>query len=167
MPDREERSSCHSGNSRRAIARTEAAPRPASINDNIRQAQPCEPAVIRARSLLHGSNVGAARREQRPQFRRRESFDFANGSILLYLPKGSGMRRINTAVATAAGNSFTAMAEYHPKSWIKFIILEGHVSISLKHHPGETQITPRRANDSRCAPARRSCESRRISIFPS
>ena len=66
-------------------------------------------------------------------------FDLANGSILLYLPKSSGGGRINTAVATAAGSSFTAMAEYRPKSGIKFIILEGHASVSLKHHPGETR----------------------------
>jgi len=48
-----------------------------------------------------------------------------------------GGARINTAVATAAGASFTAMAEYRPKSWIKFIVLEGRGSVSLKHHPGE------------------------------
>ena len=30
------------------------------------------------------------------------------------------------------------MAEYRPKSWIKFIILESRASVSLKHHPGET-----------------------------
>ena len=66
-------------------------------------------------------------------------FDLANGSILLYVPKSSGGARINTAVATVAGTNFTAMAEYHPKSWIKFIILEGHGSVSLKHHPGETR----------------------------
>ena len=31
------------------------------------------------------------------------------------------------------------MAEYRPKSWIKFIVLEGRGSVSLKHHPGETR----------------------------
>jgi hypothetical protein len=61
-------------------------------------------------------------------------FDLGNGSILLYVPKSSGGTRIDTAVATAAGTGFTAMAEYHPKSWIKFIILEGYASISLKRH---------------------------------
>jgi len=66
-------------------------------------------------------------------------FDLGNGSILLYLPKSSGGARIDTAVAKAAGTGFTAMAEYHPKSWIKFIILEGHGSISLKHHPGQVR----------------------------
>jgi len=48
-----------------------------------------------------------------------------------------GAARIETAVATAAGSSFTAMAQYRPKSWIKFIVLEGHASVSLKYHPGE------------------------------
>ena len=50
-----------------------------------------------------------------------------------------GAARIETAVATAAGSSFTAMAEYRPKSWIKFIVLEGRGIVSLKHHPGETR----------------------------
>jgi hypothetical protein len=66
-------------------------------------------------------------------------FDFANGSILLYLPKTSGGGRINTAVATSAGAGFTAMADYRPKSWIKFIMLEGQAIVSLKHHAGETR----------------------------
>jgi FecR protein len=65
------------------------------------------------------------------------AFDLANGSILLYVPKSSGGTRIDTAVATAAGTGFTSMAEYHPKSWIKFIIIEGYASISLKHHAGQ------------------------------
>jgi mannose-6-phosphate isomerase-like protein (cupin superfamily) len=66
-------------------------------------------------------------------------FNLASGSILLYAPKSSGGARINTAVATVAGSSFTAMAEYHPKSLVKFVILEGHGSVSLKHLPGETR----------------------------
>jgi hypothetical protein len=48
-----------------------------------------------------------------------------------------GAARIETAVATAAGSSFTAMGEYRPKSWIKFIVLEGHATVSFKHHRGE------------------------------
>ena len=31
------------------------------------------------------------------------------------------------------------MAERHSKSWLKFIILEGRGSVSLKYHPGETR----------------------------
>ena len=66
-----------------------------------------------------------------------EEFDLANGSILLDAPKSSRGTRIDTAVATAAGTGFTSMVEYHPKSWSKFIILEGYASISLKHHAGQ------------------------------
>jgi mannose-6-phosphate isomerase-like protein (cupin superfamily) len=65
--------------------------------------------------------------------------DLASGSMLLYAPKNSGGARINTRLATVAGTSFTAMAEYHSKSALKFIILEGHGSVALKHHPGETR----------------------------
>ncbi len=50
-----------------------------------------------------------------------------------------GAARIETAVATAAGSSFTAMVECRRKSSIKFIVLEGHGSVSLKYHPGETR----------------------------
>src|SRR5215470_17032593 len=67
-------------------------------------------------------------------------FDLGNGSLLLYLPKGSRGARIDTAIATAAGTGFTAMAEYHPKSWIKFIILQGHGSMSLKYHAGQARL---------------------------
>jgi mannose-6-phosphate isomerase-like protein (cupin superfamily) len=66
-------------------------------------------------------------------------FDLANGSILFYVPKSSGDVRINTAAATVAGTSFTAMVEYHPKSWLKFIVLEGHGSVSLPYPPRETR----------------------------
>src|SRR5207302_6536279 len=116
-----------------------AAPRPASVNNNVHPGT----AVRTANDWLAGltftdrtlARLGA---NSVFSFGERE-FDLASGSILLYLPKSSGGARINTAIATSAGTSFTAMAEYHPKSWIKFIILEGHGSVSLKHHPGETR----------------------------
>jgi len=59
--------------------------------------------------------------------------------MLLYAPKNSGGARLNTKLATVAGTSFTAMAEYHPKSGLKFIILEGRGSVSLKYQHGETR----------------------------
>lgn len=116
-----------------------AAPRPASINDNVRSGTAVRTGsdsraelAFTDRTLVRlGANSVLSFGEG--------GFDLANGSILLYLPKSSGGGRINTAVATAAGSSFTAMAEYRPKSWIKFIVLEGRGLVSLKHHPGETR----------------------------
>ncbi len=116
-----------------------AAPRPASINDNVGPGTAVRTGSD-SRAELTFADRTLARLGANSVFSFGEGeFDLANGSILLYLSKSSGGARINTAVATAAGTSFTAMAEYHPKSWLKFIVLEGHGSVSLKHHPGETR----------------------------
>ena len=116
-----------------------AAPRPASINGNIRPGIAVRTGSD-SRAELSFTDRTLARLGANSVLSFGEGgFDFANGSILLYLPKSSGGARIDTAVATAAGTSFTAMAEYHPKSWIKFIILDGHGSISIKHHPGQAR----------------------------
>jgi hypothetical protein len=116
-----------------------AGPRPASINDNVRQGTAVRTGSdSRAELAFIDRTLARLGANSLLSFGEPE-FDLANGSMLLYLPKRSGGARINTAIATAAGSNFTAMAEYRPKSWIKFIILEGRGSIFLKHHPGETR----------------------------
>ena len=116
-----------------------AGPRPASINDNVRQGTAVRTGSD-SRAELAFTNRTLARLGANSLLSFADGdFDLANGSMLLYLPKRSAGARINTTVATAAGNSFTVMAEYRPKSWIKFIVLEGRGSIFLKHHPGETR----------------------------
>src|SRR5438093_8138599 len=116
-----------------------AAPRPASTNDNVGPGTAVRTGSD-SRAELTFTDRTLARLGANSVFSFGEGeFDLANGNILLYLSKSSGGARINTAIATSAGTNFTAMAEYHPKSWIKFIILEGHGSVSLKHHPGETR----------------------------
>jgi mannose-6-phosphate isomerase-like protein (cupin superfamily) len=117
-----------------------AAPRPASVNDNVRPGTVMQTGSD-SRAELTFTNRTLTRLGTNTVFNFGEggrALDLAGGSILLYAPRSSGGARINTPVATAAGNSFTAMAEYHPKSGPKFIILEGHGSVALKHHPGET-----------------------------
>ena len=116
-----------------------AAPRPASVNNNVHPGTAVRTGSD-SRAELTFTDRTLARLGANSVFSFGEGeFDLASGSMSLYLPKSSGGERINTAIATSAGTSFTAMAEYHPKSWIKFIILEGHGSVSLKHHPGETR----------------------------
>src|SRR5512132_2505001 len=86
-----------------------AGPRPASINDNVRQGTAVRTGSD-SRAELAFTDRTLARRGANSLLSFGEGeFDFANGSILLYLPKRSGGARINTAVATAAGSSFTAM----------------------------------------------------------
>ena len=115
----------------------DAGPRPASINDNVRKGTAVRTGSDSRAELTYPDRTLARLGANSVLSFGEGGFDLASGSMLLYLPKSSGGARINTAVATAAGSSFTAMAEYRPKSWIKFIVLEGHASVSLKHHPGE------------------------------
>jgi hypothetical protein len=116
-----------------------AAPRPASVNANVRPGTAVRTGSDSRAELTFMDRTLARLGANSILSFGEGGFDLANGSMLLYLSKSSGGARINTAVATAAGSSFTAMAEYRPKSWIKLIVLEGHASISLKHHPGETR----------------------------
>jgi ferric-dicitrate binding protein FerR (iron transport regulator) len=116
-----------------------AAPRPALINGNVRPGTTVRTGN-NARAELTFTDRTFARLGANSVLSFGEgNFDLANGSILLYLPKNSGSARIYAVGATAAGAGFTAMAESRSKSWIKFIILEGHATVSLKHHPGETR----------------------------
>ncbi len=115
----------------------DAAPRPASVNGNVRPGTAVWTGSDSRAELAFTDRTLARLGANSVLSFGEGGFDLANGSMLLYLPKRSGGGRINTAVATAAGASFTAMAEYRPKSWIKFIVLEGRASVSLKHHPGE------------------------------
>jgi hypothetical protein len=117
----------------------DAAPRPASVNDNVRPRTAVRTGSDSRAELTFTDRTLARLGANSVLSFGEGEFDLANGSMLLYLPKSSGGGRINTAVATAAGASFTAMAEYRPKSWIKFIVLEGRGSVSLKYHPGETR----------------------------
>ena len=114
-------------------------PRPASINENVRQGTAVRTANdSRAELAFTDRTLARLGANSLLSFRERE-FDLANGNMLLYLPKRSAGARINTPIATAAGSSFTTLAEYRPKSWIKFIVLDGRGSVSLKHRPGETR----------------------------
>jgi hypothetical protein len=116
-----------------------AAPRSASINGNVRAGTAVRTGSDSRAELTFTDRTLARLGANSVLSFGEGGFDLPNGSILLYLPKRSGGARISTAVATAAGSDFTAMAEYRPKSWIKFIILEGHATVSLKHHPSATR----------------------------
>ncbi len=115
------------------------ATRPASVNDNVRPGTAVRTGS-NSRAELTFTDRTLARLGANSVFGFGDgAFDLANGSMLLYAPKNSGGARFNTKLATVAGTSFTAMAEYYPISGLKFIILEGRGSVSLKYHPDETR----------------------------
>jgi hypothetical protein len=64
--------------------------------------------------------------------------------MLLRVPEDAGGAKINTAAVTAEITGTTVMLEYHPHSYIKFIILEETGRIFLPHQLGESVLV--RAN---------------------
>ena len=120
---------------------SQAAPRPAVVNDYVPEGTAVQTGD-ESRAELTFTDQTLARLGANTVFSFSEGardFDLARGATLLCVPRNSGGAKINTAVATAATTSFTALLGYDANTWLKFIILEGHGSISLKHHPGETR----------------------------
>jgi FecR protein len=66
--------------------------------------------------------------------------DLGNGAILLRVPKGSGGAKVQTAAVTAAITGTTVIVEYHPKSYAKYLVLEGSMRIYLKGTLGESVL---------------------------
>src|SRR3954470_8469122 len=66
--------------------------------------------------------------------------DLGNGAILLRVPKGSGGAKVQTAAVTAAITGTTVIVEYHPKSYAKYLVLEGTMRLYLKGVLGESVL---------------------------
>jgi len=72
------------------------------------------------------------------------------GTMLLQVPKHIGGARIHTAAITASILGTTIMIEYLPASYLKVVVLEGTLRLSLDHvlgesillHPGKMVIMP-------------------------
>jgi FecR-like protein len=118
-----------------------AAPRPASVNDNVREGTAVRTGSD-SRAELTFPDQTLARLGANTVFSFDEdtkTYDLRSGAILMCAPKSSGQLKINTAVATAAVTGFTFIYEYHLKSWNKGLMLEGNGSITLKHYPNQTR----------------------------
>ena len=119
----------------------QAAPRPATVNDNVRDGTAVRTGGDSRAELTFGDltitrlgantifSLGGGLR----------TYDLSSGAILMYAPKEVGTVRINTSTAIASVTGFTALYETHSKSWNKFILLEGDGSVSLKRHTGQTR----------------------------
>jgi cell division septation protein DedD len=115
-------------------------PRPATLSDTVRG----ETAVktgAESRAELTFGDLTIARLGANTIFSFNEgsrTVDLGNGAILLRVPKGSGGAKIQTAAVTAAITGTTVIAEYHPKSFAKYLVLEGTMRIYLKGVLGES-----------------------------
>ena len=67
------------------------------------------------------------------------NLDLTDGAVLLRTPKGV-RAKISTAAVTAALSGTTAIVEYRPHAYLKFISLEGTARLYLKRRWGESVL---------------------------
>jgi hypothetical protein len=116
--------------------------RPATTSDTVRGHTAVRTGV-ESRAELTFSDLTIARLGANTIFSFNEgtrTVDLADGAILLRVPKGSGGAKIQTAAVTAAITGTTVIAEYHPKSHAKYLVLEGVMRIYLKGVIGESLL---------------------------
>ncbi|MFN2621669.1 MAG: FecR domain-containing protein [Chthoniobacterales bacterium] len=124
------------------ILPAQAAPRPATLSDTVRGDTAVRTGVESRAELTFG-DLTIARLGANTIFSFNEgtrTVDLNNGAILLRVPKGSGGTKIQTAAVTAAITGTTVIAEYHPKSYAKYLVLEGTMRLYLKGVLGESVL---------------------------
>jgi hypothetical protein len=120
----------------------QAAPRPASVSDEVREGTAVRTGV-ESRAELTFTDQTLARLGANTIFSFNEgtrNLELGGGAMLLRVPKNAGGAQINTAAVTAAITGTTIMLEYHPDAYIKFIVLEGTGRIFRKDHMGESVL---------------------------
>src|ERR1043166_5598936 len=121
---------------------TQAAPRPAVVNDSVRDGTAVRTGAD-SRSELTFTDQTIARLGANTIFSFNEgtrNMDLGGGAMLLYVPKGAGGAKITTAAVTAAISGTTVLLEYHRNAYIKFISLEGVARLYLRYRLGESVL---------------------------
>lgn len=117
-------------------------PRPATLSDTVRGDTAVRTGVESRAELTFGdltiARLGANTIFSFNQGSR--TVELGNGAILLRVPKGSSGTKIQTAAVTAAITGTTVIVEYHPKSYAKYLVLEGTMRIYLKGVLGESVL---------------------------
>jgi ferric-dicitrate binding protein FerR (iron transport regulator) len=118
---------------------SQAAPRPASLNDNVTDGTAIHTGAGSRAELtfpdLTITRVGANSIFSFEQGGR--SVDVESGAILLCVPKNSGDARVHGDVLTVGITGTTLLFESHPGSYNKLIILEGAARVALRSHPAQ------------------------------
>ena len=120
----------------------QAAPRPAAINDEVREGTAVRTGV-ESRTELTFADATLARLGANTIFSFEQgtrSMDLGGGAMLLRVPKDAGGAKITTAAVTAAITGTTVLLEYNRNAYVKFIVLEGTARIYLKGVLGESVL---------------------------
>ena len=110
-----------------------AAPRPAAINDNVRQGTAVQTGV-QSRSELTFKDKTITRLGEKTIFSVGEgarTINLSSGQFLLYVPKNSGGAKIKMGAVTAAITGTTVLGNVNPNGTTSFTVLEGSACIHL------------------------------------
>jgi hypothetical protein len=110
-----------------------ASPRPAAVNDNVRQGTAVQTGV-QSRSELTFKDKTITRLGEKTIFSVGEgarTIDLGSGQFLLYVPKNSGGAKIKMGPVTAAITGTTVLGNVNPSGTTSFTVLEGSACIHL------------------------------------
>jgi hypothetical protein len=122
------------------LLRTQAAPRPATVNDEVRDGTAVRTGID-SRAELSFIDQTLARLGASTVFSFNQgarNVDLSSGAMLLYVPKNAGGTKISTAAVTAAITGTTCLAESRRNAYVKLILLEGSARVFLKRHPAQS-----------------------------
>src|SRR5437667_6813178 len=110
-----------------------ASPRPATVNDNVRQGTAVQTGV-QSRSELTFKDQTITRLGEKTIFSVGEgarTIDLGSGQFLLYVPKKAGGAKVKMGPVTAAITGTTVLGNVNPSGVTTFIVLEGGACIYL------------------------------------
>jgi hypothetical protein len=115
------------------LLQSNAAPRPAVINDNVRHGTGVRTGV-QSRSELTFKDRTITRLGEKTIFSVGEgarTIELSSGQFLLYVPKGSGGAKVKMGAVTAAITGTTVLGNVNPNGTTTFTVLEGSACIRL------------------------------------
>jgi hypothetical protein len=110
-----------------------AAPRPATVNDNVHQGTAVQTGV-QSRSELTFKDKTITRLGEKTIFsvgKGARSIDLGSGQFLLYVPKNSGGAKVKMGPVTAAITGTTVLGNVNPNGTTSFTVLEGTACMHL------------------------------------
>jgi hypothetical protein len=116
------------------VVPSNAAPRPATVNDTVRQGTAVQTGV-QSRSELTFKDKTITRLGEKTIFsvgQGARTIELGSGQFLLYVPKNSGGAKIKMGAVTAAITGTTVMGNVAPSGIVEFTVLEGSACIHLE-----------------------------------
>src|SRR5881396_879384 len=111
-----------------------AAPRPASLNDNVRPGTAVQTGT-QSRSELTFKDKTITRLGEKTIFsvgQGARTIELGSGQFLLYVPKNAGGAKIKMGAVTAAITGTTVMGNVTPSGIVEFTVLEGSACMHLE-----------------------------------